>query len=362
VGKSTEPNKRTWADLSDKEREQFYLRMVDGADKVLLADEAGIKFETFSRRLREYGEGRGINRPVTPTGKFDYHWKLLCKFIGRDPDQSVPKASNRKRSLTHQKVAVICDLHGYPLVPLVERLVAEQPDIVALDGDIFDAFAFSHWEKDHDSPISDEMARVRAMLELMTSHNIQVLMNSGNHDDRAKKYFARRIESQFMPLVKYNLLEQVALGLPNVSVVKNVYNFTTATGRRFEGAFHNNWIIHIGDALLGHAETARKGEIRSVDAFAEWVNAWALPLGWEPPRLVVQAHVHRAGISYPSGGRLVRVEGGFAGDLSSGNLQYTHDYGATAYPPPCIGFSVFEQDQVDGKWQTDLTSVRFVLC
>jgi hypothetical protein len=76
-------------------------------------------------------------------------------------------------------------------------------------------------------------------------------------------------------------------------------------------------------------------------------------------RLLLQAHVHRAGLSYPAGGTQVRVEGGFAGDLRG--LQYTHDYGRTCYSPPVLGFTSFEQNLVNGRWTTDLTTVKFHL-
>jgi hypothetical protein len=150
------------------------------------------------------------------------------------------------------------------------------------------------------------------------------------------------------------------MNLPLVEVVKNTYTFTTATGAIHRDVFTNNWLIHLGDALIGHAETARKGEIRSVDAFAEWVEQWREPLGWGPVRLLIQAHVHRAGISYRSGGNKVRVEGGFSGDLRG--LQYVMDYGSTAYPPPVVGYSTFTQNLVAGSWVTDLATVRFNLC
>jgi hypothetical protein len=334
--------------------------MVNGEDLADLAREAEIPLSTFGRRLREHGQARPERRPVRATGRFEDHWKLLAKLIGRDPKRPLPKPVKRKQAKDRRKVAVVCDMHGYPLPALVAEVLHREPDIIAFDGDVFDAFAFSHWEKDHHSPIADEIARVRAVLEQCQVHGIEVKMNSGNHDDRAKKYFARRVDAEFMPLVQYNLLELAALNLPLVEVVTNTYSFTTATGAIHRGAFTNNWLIHLGDALIGHAETARKGEIRSVDAFAEWVEQWREPLGWGPVRLLIQAHVHRAGISYPSGGNKVRVEGGFAGDLRG--LQYVMDYGSTAYPPPVVGFSTFTQNLVAGSWVTDLATVRFNLC
>lgn len=353
---------RSWNELLDEERDDLYNRMKQGADIAALTEEAAVKSspESFARRLREWGQFRVNARLVVANGDFESHWKLLCKLIGRDAKRPLPKPIKPKTDPSRRKVVVICDTHGFPLNELVVRAIDERPNLVVLDGDVFDCFAFSHWEKDHASPISDELARIRAMLEAFSTNGIVVQLDSGNHDDRAKKYFARRIEPQFMPLVQYNMLELAAMNLPLVSVVKNTYNFTTATGKTYQGAFTNNWITHLGDALIGHAETARKGEIRSVDGFAEWINNWRVPLGWGEIRLIVQAHVHRAGISYPMGGRQVRVEGGFAGDLSTGALQYTHDYGATMYPPPVVGYTVFEQ-KLAGDWVTDLPSVHFVM-
>jgi len=373
---------RQWIDIGYAERLQLRQLLIDGKDIMDIAEVAGMdptKTETLRRRLREVREVPPEKLPILATGKFEEHWELLCDLIGRDDSRPVVSVPSSPPKPTRH-VAVVCDLHGHPDMAMIARIIREKPDIVVLDGDIFDAFAFSHWEKDHTSPLADELARVRAALEAFVAHGIQVIMDSGNHDDRAKKYFARNISPEFMPLVQYDLLELVACDLqgehsvsladnkhvirlamlPGVTVTNNCYDFTTPTGAVHSNAIQNNWLVHLGDALIGHAETARKGEARSVDAFAEWVDLWRVPLGWGEIRLILQAHVHRAAKSFPRAGHQVRIEGGFAGRVS--DLQYTHDYGSTKYAPPVISYTHFNQELVDGQWRTDLGSVDIVLC
>jgi len=374
---------RSWVDISLAERVQLRQQLIDGKEIVAIAEEAGLdptKIETLKRRLREVREVPPEKLPVIATGKFEEHWALLCDLIGRDDSRASIPGKRLVRETNRRKVIVVCDLHGHPDMALIAQIIREKPDIVVLAGDVFDAFAFSHWEKDHSSPLADELARVRAALEAFVAHGIQVKMISGNHDDRAKKYFARNISAEFMPLVQYDLLELVACDpqgehaislsdskhvirlalLPGIEVIDNHYDFTTPMGAVHPGAIQNNWLVHLGDALIGHAETARKGEVRSVDAFAEWVDLWRTPLGWGDSRLILQGHVHRAVKSFPHAGHQVRIEGGFAGRVS--DLQYSHDYGATKYPPPVISYTHFEQSLVDGQWRTDLGSVDIVLC
>lgn len=297
-----------------------------------------------------------VDDDIEEQGAFNEHWELYCKLIGRSPSRPNPK---RKLSpLTHRRVGVLCDTHGSPDPAIIAALCSELPDIVVYNGDVLDALPFSKFPKEKARPISDEIAAVRASIEkIIEVTGAKIYLLRGNHDDRVKKYFEARIDSQFMPLVRYDLMELIALGLePSVEIVKTTLDFGSD-----EDAFEATFLLPLGDALIGHAEASRKGELRTVDIFAEWIDRWRKPLGWTEPRLIVQAHVHRAGISYPHGGHQVRVEGGYSGDVRL--LQYAMDYGNISYTPPVKGYTIFEQDKSpDEDWKTNLSSVRFVLC
>ena len=350
--------KPAWGNLGDGEREEIYFRVVEGGEELeAVAEELGMKGVTLERRLREYRRQRPTIQPLKP-GNFNKHWKLLCKMIGRDPKQPVP-SRRRKKAKRRRKVIVICDLHGRPYWPLIHRVAEEQPNLIHYDGDLFDSHAFSPFPTDEVIPITDEIARVRAVIEFFSERGIEQWLTEGNHDQRAFKYFANRVDAEFMPLVQYRLLELAAAKIGGARVITNRYNYQLVGGAVVEGALENTWIAHIGDVISGHALLVRKGDGRTVEAFSQWIDQWRGPLGWgESPAVIIQAHVHGASVSYANGGHQIRVEGGYSGEISV--IQYAQDRPGAR--PPVVGFTVFEQDFVDGNWRTDRQSVHFIPC
>ena len=352
----------TWRSLGDGERDELLQQYLGGksAEWLIENNDLAMRPETLQRRLQELSAARQIPKVIVGRGDFEKHWELYCKLIGRDPRKSIP--TGKKKSGKSRKVIVLCDLHGNPDKELIERVIGEKADLYVMAGDVFDAFAFSKFEKDKHIPIADELANVRATYEhIIKETGAQIVQEQGNHDARAHKYFAQRIEPEFMSLVQWNLLELAAINLPGVNTSKNLYGFTTGGGRKVDGVLENCWIAHVGeDALIAHGEVARKGEGRTVDALVEWIDRWKKPLSWIEPRLVIQAHVHRASMAWAQGGHQIRVEGGFSGEIPP--LQYAMNYGTTVYSPPVLGYTVFRQENRAGKWSTDLSSVQFILC
>ena len=352
-----------WADIGDGERADLCALYLGGRSAESLSEEycPGTKPVTLRRRLQELIGARKLPAGNITVGRGDFqkHWGLYCELIGRDPKKPLPKAQSKKKN-NRRRIVVLCDMHGAPDKEIVARAADEKPDIVIEAGDIFDAFAMSKFIKMKMMPIADEIANIRATDEFLVSKGIRVKKIRGNHDDRALRYFAQRIEPEFMPLVQWDLLELSCAGLEGAEIVRNTYDFQSAAGRKIQGALQNTYIVHEGDALIAHAEVSRKGEARTADALYEWIERWRKPLGWLEPRLIVQAHIHRASVTYPQGGHEVRVEGGYCGEIS--NLQYTHDLGSAVYTPPVLGYTIFNQDFRSARWVTDLGTVKFVLC
>ena len=355
--------RKSWGSLSSTERDTLLERYTDGEHSADLASELGIEnYQGLGRSLRKWRDKKGLPERVPEPivmdlGEFEQYMELYNTLIGRDPSRPSIKEKHAKKT-DRRKVVVVCDIHGRPDERVLVEVAKERPNTIIYDGDVFDCFAFSRHPKDHNVPIADEIASVRAMLESMHLHCDEQLLTTGNHDERAKKYFSTRVDPQFLPLINYSLLDLASAGIPNVTVVRNVYDYSRPSGIVMSRVFHNVFVAHIGDALIGHAEGARKHDTRSVAALADWANTWHQQLGFILPKLIIQAHVHGAGISYGHGGQQILVEGGFAGDIKS--LQYAHDYGQIGFRPPVFGYTVFEQTRAGELWKTDLLSVRFV--
>lgn len=359
-----EPKKLGWDELGDGERNEMLDRRLRGADTGLLCEQYNLKMspDSLRRRLDEWKKHNEREAIVGTTANHEATWDLYCEFIGRNPKR--PILSKKRKTTTRRKVAVLCDLHGIPHPELVKRLLADDAiDVVVCDGDLLDASAFSSYPKLPSSgphtTISQEIANVRALLESLAAKGCEVHINGGNHDDRVELYFSNNVAAKFLPLCQWNVLELVSQGIPKTFISKNSHTFTSGAGSVSVDALTTNWITCLGDAFIGHAGIARKGEARSVDGFAEWVHQWRRPLNWPEPSLIVQAHVHRAAVTYPAGSHEVRVEGGFSGDPVQ--LQWQMERGGSG-GPPAIGYTVFEQAKKNDEWLTDRSTVRFIMC
>lgn len=294
-----------------------------------------------------------------PTDKkvlFDLAWDEYRSFIGMSKRHKPPKQAKSKVG-QRRKIAVISDCHGKPHVAGIEAMLKEKPDLALLVGDITDLASCSRFAQELRIPIDQDLANVRAMLERI-SEVCPVEMGSGNHDRRLSSYFSNRIDADYMRFVWTNVLEMSAQGLENVSVVKNMHGFQTPGGHIFEEVLKTSFLIFQGDAVFGHAEAARKHELTTVRAFAEWYNNWRKPMMWPDASVIGQAHIHRAAVGFGSGGHNIMIELGTMLDPSV--LQYTME-SDIRYSPPVVGYTILEQTKKNGNWTTEKNSVRFCL-
>lgn len=291
----------------------------------------------------------------------DSYWKLYCKMIGRSPERVV--ATVARDSKKCRRVAVVCDLHGAPYRPVVERVLSEGYDLVIPDGDLVDACAFSPFPKQPGGSVGilEEIANVRAFIEACVTGGARVIVNEGNHERRVWAAFQKHLPEEYLPLVNWEIMRILTERIPNVTVAHNTYNFTSGAGTTTRKAFRSDWLIHLGDAFIGHADIAKRENGRSADAFADYIQKWRRAMNWKEPRLIIQAHVHKANIDYAEGGHRVFVEGGVAG--SPHMFQYMLDKGGGRGVPPPLGYVEFVQENSKrAGWTTDLQSVRFVMC
>ncbi len=295
-------------------------------------------------------------KPLPKEQLYEAAWQEYCKLIGRPVQKPNPKPPKQKAG-TRRKLIVVCDTHGDPHKAGIEKALSEKPDLMLFVGDVMDCFAFSRFEKNRTTPIEQEMANIRAMAERVSSvcPSKWVL---GNHDSRTWKYFVRTVNPEFMHLVNTNILETTLRGLDNCEIVVNNHTFTSGCSE-YKDVLESSFLVFEGDAVFGHAETARKYELTTVRAFEDWYDLWRRPLGWVDARVIGQAHTHRAGIGYSAGGHRVHLELGAM--LNPAVLDYQFR-GDIRYTPVCLGYTVMEQNLKEGLWTTDLNSVRFVLC
>lgn len=355
-----------WDDFNEKERLQIAERVWGGESIDSVALEIDMPQRNLERRLRELAQYHKAKQGKIKPANFKEHWKLYCELINRDAKQAAPVLEKKPNKFkTSRRVVVLCDLHGWPHPSVVEKALAEKPDILVLDGDLLDAHAFSHYPKTGIAPINEELARVRGFIEAALKIVPEIIISRGNHDDRIHKYFIERISTEFMPLIRWDILEMMVMGLERVIIVDNQYTYVSPMGTT-AGELSNEFIVFLGDAVIGHAGVTRAGDGQSAMAFWQWYDRQRHAYKWVEAAVLIQAHSHRAGVLYPMGGHLVLVDGGFAGMVGkqggqTGPLTYSHEFGNVKYPPPVLGYTTFSQVCKNGQWKTDKSSVRFIL-
>ena len=151
-------------------------------------------------------------------------------------------------------------------------------------GDLMDLFAFSRFAKYEHQPLERELAATKLFVQMLAENFAEVVIIPGNHDERARKFFARVVPPEFFFLVRWNLLELIAADLPNVKLPRFRVDEQEIP-----------WLWVDGDLVLGHPETSSRVLFKPVDTFASWLNEWKSILGLGQMRVVGQGHTHFAG-------------------------------------------------------------------
>lgn len=308
-----------------KVRNRLSLLREQGQEKVQREEEE--KQRTFQDAYREFN--RWINRP--------------------EPLFTPPKARENGK----EKWVIIADPHNpFCDMEALAKIIKEEKDTngVIVAGDTLDFYSLSRFPKEKDVLLQDEIEDGTAFLQVLAENFPKVYVISDNHSKRAMRYFSERIPMGLMFLVNYNVLELACAGIPNIELVKNEHTLQSG-----EIAYTSHF-LQLGDAVIGHAETSSKIDMRAVKNFEDWLLEWRDFLNLAPWRVVMQAHVHKAGVVYTRGGYAMRMELGCL--IKAEGVTYALR-GDTKYPPPTLGYTVLVQE--NGK--TDFKETRFIpLC
>lgn len=319
------------------------------------------------------GARRGAYLPEE-LGDFATAWDAICALTGRPKSKPVP-APPAPLSHRHRRIVAISDLHGRPLleqfVELTEALSPPgDPAHLAIVGDLSNAGTFGPFMNTDDRTYVSEEATLHAVIEFAASRYAHVFCALGNHDLWIRNKVMAALQREGVPVADIERicdtlpLLGLAAGYPNVSFVHNEYDYVSGAGTRLAGQFDDYHILHLGDALLGHPNLARKNALASVKAFSEWVHGWSAVLDFpcQEPRLIAMGHTHRAGYTLGRGGHQVLAELGMAGQPSTMN-PYTVQKGKGNPEPPALAALLFEQTlqevecddgEVTARWTTML--------
>jgi hypothetical protein len=274
------------------------------------AQVSGINHSTFeSRWRRTKGWALSQNLPIgspqhqvvevspdgpEPSSLFDQRWETFTKWIGRSKPSARPKKAikhNGRRVILHTGDWHIPYMHQQAFLATLEA--NGDADVCVVGGDSLNCSAFSRFiEAGHVNP-RDEFAQLTLALQAVAERYPEVYVNVGNHPDRLRKYFGKRLDSWAMFLVQTNPIQFIVDGLRREHGVEHIQVAKPAI-RDHE---NSNWLTLIGDCAFTHAETHGKLHLRPAENTARWLRKWDRHLSVRP-RVVVQEHNHRAGMSY----------------------------------------------------------------
>lgn len=223
---------------------------------------------------------------------FDERWEKFNKWIGRSQSgSSCTRIGNADRRVIFQTT----DWHE-PFIneKAFEAAVDANPDadVAVIGGDPMNACAFSRFiESTHVTP-QDEFERLTRRFQFMASRYPQVLCNLGNHVDRLRKYFGKRVDPWAMFLVKTDPVHFIVEGLRR----EGVTNISVAQPM-IDGLGSSNWGLMVGDCAFTHGETHGALSTKPAENVAKWMRRWERHLPMRP-RVIVQEHNHRGGMYY----------------------------------------------------------------
>ena len=300
-----------------------------------------------------------VPRPSPAPQGADERRELLRAYLGTT--LTVPAAKARKPG-DRRKIIVCADLHGHPSKDVLHAIIAQQPDMIVIAGDLLDSAQVNPHptmagESNKADTIRGEMANVRAWIEtlLMNTH-ADVKICRGNHDS-----WSWRQATELLPPALLDFFQDpfdVLLSELPASRVERVltiwqYHHADKSTSELGGS---EYMMMCGDALISHCNFVGSKAGDAVNKLLLWVNKWRRTLGIDPT-LMIQSHVHRCALLESDGGSTVLVEPGAAFDPIV--ESYKPSYQAK-WSPASIGCCVFEQQIVGTDWRTDLGSVNLI--
>jgi hypothetical protein len=270
------------------------------------------------------------------------------------PDGSPASLSDVRR------VAAVGDLHGAPSAGLLAKLIALQPDIIIIGGDLTNQQQVSP----HAQPplkqrqqltLREELARIRAYLEtlLVELPRARLLIMRGNHDDWAYRKAAELLPPYLLDFFT-DPLDVLLAGLPQnrVERVASEWLACAPSGNTAEFG-QSQYMLILGDALFSHANFTAGVEGGAVRKLHQWLydKGWADYLGMPKLRVLCQFHGHKIAHLRPHGGLMHWIEPGMACDPAV--EAYKAEY-KTSWGPGAQGGLYLEQQYLShvNLWKT----------
>lgn len=236
---------------------------------------------------------------------FDQALESLRKKIG---ETKIVKPNKKGRKSKWTKILVGSDFHiPFHNIENITTMVKEHSDadLFVINGDLLDCYSASRFQKEMRVPIHEEIKEARVLMALFSETFPKTIINSGNHDDRARKYFEARIDPDMFYLVKHDILQLVVADFENIVTTKDHYSFSNNMGN-----IEISYFTIIGDCLIAHFEDSSKVPFKVVKDRVDWINQWEKEFGFSPIRMFLQGHTHQLSKAPLHGNKITAGETG----------------------------------------------------
>lgn len=226
-------------------------------------------------------------------------------------------------------------------------------DICVLAGDGVDFHNFSKYMKyGQYFTVREEHKAFMNILAILSETFTKVVVMPGNHDDRARKMYAKELH----PELYQNILDHHGPDAFDFSLLmcKNFTNVEVPKFPQYEWADFR-FVYQLNDIIIGHPEMYSKIPNKSVGTFIEFLYKKALMYGViKPFRYAVMGHTHMSGKTWNDYGVI---------GIENGCLCMTPDYDgnpqcAGAFRPATLGYTRFATDLETGM--TNPNDINFI--
>jgi predicted MPP superfamily phosphohydrolase len=163
---------------------------------------------------------------------------------------------------TMKKILLAADFHDidtdlFVLEVFLDTCRIEQPDIIALVGDVFDQYEFSHFDRDPrkiNLKARMEFVRERIFKRLRKAcPNAQIDFLIGNHEHRLLKHMASRTENMaaLMEMMGIGLAQMLGLDAYQINLVSKG-NTTAFLVKEIKEEMAKNWKVYFNTLVANH--------------------------------------------------------------------------------------------------------------
>jgi predicted phosphodiesterase len=249
------------------------------------------------------------------------------------------------------KILSLSDIHfPFQNVEAINQAIIdhEDADVLVLNGDILDAYSASSYGKDKNVLLYEEYMQALDFLIRCSKIFPTIYLVRGNHDQRAERYVASKMDTATHILGNKDLLDMLARGIILDGDGKYIGQYKFAPDQIVYNKNHLPWYAKVGKTVFMHPHSYKGTIMGTSSGCLEHLRNF---VPWDSFDSVVIGHTHKVGKVVESNKLL----------MEQGSLCSIMDYqkvGVTVRRPSSLGYAVIYQD-VHGNTDFNLSTVEY---